>query len=226
MEKVVILKALVGSRGYGVFGEKSDYDYRGVYVIPTTKILSLGYKYKGTHWVEDKEGGIDDTMYEIGHFLQLATQCNPTILNTLKAPIVEANVWGRSLIDKFCYFMDAKRCYDAFTGYGLNQRKKMLDNKDNRWNQYGAAYVRQLVYLRDLFRDEDYSFVIIDPEFKKVVRDVKDKKWSPGKIIDYCSKLRQEIDDIVETQGWPEFGNDIEKVNEFLINVRRAHWTL
>jgi len=226
VEKEIILKALVGSRGYGVFDEKSDYDYRGVYVIPTKKILSLGFKYKRTQWLEDKERKLDDTMYEIGHFLQLAVNCNPTILNTLKAPIIEANVWGRSLVEKFPFFLDAKRCYEAFIGYGLNQGKKMLDNKDNRWEKYGAAYVRQLVYLRDLLKTGDYSFVITDPELKEIIWDIKKKKWSPGKIIDYCWKVRAEIDSFIRERGWPRFQGNIDKINEFLMFVRKSYWVL
>jgi len=225
IKKEVILKALVGSRGYGVFDEKSDYDYRGVYVIPTETILSLGFRYKGTHWLEDKEKKLDDTMYEISHFLQLAINCNPTILNTLKAPIVESNVWGRALVEKFQYFLDGERCYQSFIGYGLNQRKKMLDNKDNRWEKYGAAYVRQLVYLRDLLKTRDYSFVITDPELKEIIWEIKKKKWSPGKIIDYCWKVRAEIDDFIRDKGLPVFEGDIAEINKFLMFIRKAYWS-
>jgi len=46
-DKKIILKVLVGSRAHGLANKDSDYDYRAVYVLPTSKILSLGYKYKG-----------------------------------------------------------------------------------------------------------------------------------------------------------------------------------
>ena len=83
--KKIILKVLVGSRAHGLADENSDYDYRAVYVVPTSKILSINYKYVANTWIEGKE---DNTAYEIGHFLKLACNCNPTILEVLKAPII------------------------------------------------------------------------------------------------------------------------------------------
>lgn len=201
-EKTFILKALVGSRGYGVFSEDADYDYRGVYVLPTQKILSLGYRYRGTHWIEDKAGGVDDTAYELGHFLQLAVKCNPTILNTLKAPVVKITEHGEGLRKLFPYFLDMQRCYDAFKGYGLNQRKKMLNNKDNRWHKYGAAYARQLWYLLDLFGRGDYDFIVKGTEIEHVIREIKAGKWSSGEIIDRCNDVIALIDEKIKKDGW------------------------
>jgi len=219
-EKMFILKALVGSRGYGVFDDDSDYDYRGVYVVPTERILELGHKYKGTHWVEGV-GGVDDTAYEIGHFLHLATKCNPTILNTLKAPVMEQNEWGLKLRNMFQYFLGAKQCYDAFIGYGLNQRKKMLDNKDQRWHKYGAAYIRQLWYLKELLETGNYNFILYG-KITDYVREIKDKKWTPGKIIDMCTALKQEIEFVLRPEEWKDqvpAEPDLEKVNEFLLEI-------
>ncbi len=223
--KHFILKALVGSRGYGVYDDDSDYDYRGVYVVDTERILSLGFKYKGTQWIEDKEGGMDDTAYEIGHFLNLATHCNPTILNTLKAPVVEEDAWGKELREMFRSFLGAKRCHDAFMGYGINQQKKMLQNKDLRWHKYGAAYIRQLWYLHELFTTGDYNFVLKDPWIIDTVRAIRDKKWTPGKIIDTCTALKGDIEMVYHPEKWhgqvPD-EPDMETVNKFLINIRRG----
>lgn len=223
--KQFILKALVGSRGYGVFDDSSDYDYRGVYVVDTERILSLGYKYKGTQWIEDKEGGMDDTAYEIGHFLHLATKCNPTILNTLKAPVVEEDGWGKELRELFPKFLGAKQCRDAFMGYGINQQKKMLQNKDARWHKYGAAYIRQLWYLHELFHTGDYDFVLKNDWIIETVREIRDKKWSPGQIIDKCTALKADIEYAFHPEQWHDqvpAEPDLEAVNEFLISIRRG----
>ena len=223
-EKHFILKSLVGSRGYGVHGETADYDYRGVYVLPTEHILSLSHRYKGTHWVEGKDCGVDDTAYEIGHFLHLASKCNPTILNTLKAPIVEADQWGKQLRELFPAFIDMKRCYDAFIGYGLNQRKKMLHNKDDRWQKYGAAYTRQLWYLTNLFKCGDYKFVITGTPFEQQLYAIKKKQLTAGQIIDLCNQTKKGIDDIIENNGWPKSTADPDKINTFLLKIRAAFW--
>ena len=86
IKNTVILKVLVGSRAHKLDDKDSDYDYRSVYVTPTSNILSLNAKYSKTNWIE---GNIDNTSYEIGHFLHLATKCNPTIMEVFKTPIVD-----------------------------------------------------------------------------------------------------------------------------------------
>jgi len=72
-----ILKVLVGSHAHGLATAESDFDYRAVFVQPTSEILGLGHKAQNNQWIE---GDIDNTSYEIGHFLFLATKSNPTIL--------------------------------------------------------------------------------------------------------------------------------------------------
>ena len=42
--KKEILKVLVGSRAHELHNKNSDYDYRGVFVLPTSEIFSLNYK--------------------------------------------------------------------------------------------------------------------------------------------------------------------------------------
>src|SRR3990167_7324772 len=106
----MILRVLVGSRAHGLAGPDSDYDYRGVFVRPTSELLSIGAKPYLTQWTEaDKAKGekLDDTAWEVGHFLQLATHCNPTILEVLAAPRVDEgsdwSSWGTDLRGLFPY---------------------------------------------------------------------------------------------------------------------------
>lgn len=82
-----ILKCVVGSYAHGLATEKSDIDYRTVYVTPTSELLKLGVgPYKGTTWIEGETE--DNTAYEIGHFLHLSSKSNPSILEVFKAPII------------------------------------------------------------------------------------------------------------------------------------------
>jgi predicted nucleotidyltransferase len=77
-----LLKVLVGSRAHKLHTETSDYDYRGVFVVPTEDFLKIGIaKPQQTSWIE---GDIDDTSWEIGKFLFLATKCNRQFWRYLK----------------------------------------------------------------------------------------------------------------------------------------------
>ena len=130
MEEQIILKVLVGSRAHNLAGKDSDYDYRAVYVTPTSEILSLNHKYKANCWIEGKE---DNTSYELGHFLNLAIHCNPSILEVFKAPVYGGNKDGLELRQLFDYIWNAEQCFNAFAGYGFNSQRGSSSNYDGRW---------------------------------------------------------------------------------------------
>ncbi len=216
--KKVILKVLVGSRAHGLHNKDSDYDYRSVYVLPTSEILSLGYKYKGTHW---DEGNIDNTSYEIGHFLHLALQCNPTILEIFKTPIIYANEDGKKLRELFDYVWSPKKVFDAFVGYGLNQRKKFLDKKDNRQNKFAVAYIRTLYNLIELLFEKDFNVKIPDCKFKDMLIRFKKGNYKIGEVIDWAEELTGGAKAYLEIC---KHEANKEKVNEFLLKIRKRYW--
>ena len=220
--KTLILKCLVGSHAHGLATPESDYDYRGVYVLPTQDILALGYNYKGSHWLEGEKE--DQTAYEIGHFLFLATKCNPTILEVMVAPEVRITEghhlshYGAGIRELLPYCWNPQQAFDAFVGYGLNQRKKMLDNHLDRWNKYGVAYLRTLWNLNDLLNTGTFSLKVTNEKFKDILLNIKAKKWTNGQIIDHANKLTELAKiSLSECDHKP----DHQKVNDFLIGVRK-----
>lgn len=221
--KTVILKTLVGSRAHGLNTEDADYDYRGVYILPTTKVLSIGYKYKGSSFIE---GEIDNTSYELGHFLHLALKCNPSILEVFKAPIVESNELGKELIELFPYIWNKEDAFNAFVGYGSNQRKKMLSHEhmeSGRWQKYAVAYLRTVFNLCQLFAKGTFSLEVTNENFKGKLLTLKEKDtaWRPGEIIDMAEEFiqtaRELKEDVVQVP-------DPQKVNKFLLNARQLYW--
>lgn len=227
-EKIHILKCLVGSQAHGLADVNSDFDYRGVYVVPTTEILSLGFNYKGSHWLE---GETDQTAYEIGHFLHLAVKCNPSILECFVAPRLNiedptgdewnGNDFGSELRALFPYVWNPQDAYNAFLGYSLNQRKKMLANELNRANKYAVAYLRTLYNLGSLLHHDSFSLLIEDEEFKQCLIEIKAGKWSSGQVVDKADKLTQFASKMLENCTHKP---DISKVNEFLLKVRKEFW--
>src|SRR2546429_619841 len=119
--KSLILKTIVGSQAHGLANENSDYDYRGVFVVPTSEILRIGGSVKETNWIEGNE---DDTSWEIGKFLLMATKCNPTVLETFLAPVKTSSPLGDELRTLFPHVWNSNDVKNAFIGYGINQRKK------------------------------------------------------------------------------------------------------
>lgn len=226
-----ILKVLVGSRAHGLAREDSDYDYRGVFVVPTTEILKLndGQQPKYTTWAEaNKAAGEkeDLTAWEIGHYLHLATHCNPTILEVLAAPPIEATYDGQQLQELFPHVWHPKRVRDAFVGYGLNQRKKFLEDKDTRPAKYASAYLRVLYQAHTLLTTGTLPIHL--PTSGPLGVSVAEKltKWragdyTKGEVIDECLRWQQWIEDaFVKCYHEPDLGI----VNDFLLRVRRTNW--
>lgn len=229
----IILKTLVGSQAHGLADENSDNDFRGVFVTPTNKILSLGYKYKANDWFEGKE---DQTLYEIGHFLHLATKCNPSILevfkgvkiNLKKALYIEApggivvKSYGTDLQELFPYVWNPKDAFNAFVGYSNNQRKKLLDNKDNHAPKFACAYLRTIYNLQQLLTTGDFTLdVTHNPMLYKRLKQIRKGDFKMGDVID-------EVEEMVETckihRDKCTHKSDLEKVNAFLLKIRKEFW--
>lgn len=220
----MILKVLVGSRAHGLAGPDSDYDYRGVFVRPTSEILALGAKAANVSWVEaDKQAGekIDDTSWEIGHYLHLATHCNPTVLEVLAAPVEFAAEDGdrlRALLPKVWH---PKGVRDAFVGYGLNQRKKFLEDKDVRPAKYAVAYLRVLYQAWALL---GFGGLVVDFRETPVFDTLK--KWragdyTKGEVIDRTLYWQSRVEEAYRRcKQVPDLG----PVNDFLLDVRRRCW--
>lgn len=220
-----ILKVLVGSQAHGLATPESDFDYRGVFVIPTEKILGIGCSKTTTNW---NEGVNDDTSWEIGHFLNLATHCNPTILETFLAPTVKNTTWGTELRALFPYVWNSVDVKNAFIGYGINQRKKFFEDKDKRASKYAVAYLRTLYQAWELLTTGTFTVKIIDTPIGETLkqwkgtpsREMLDKY--AGEVIKECIKWENKVREAFDKK--PNKKSNLKPVNDFLLEVRREFW--
>ena len=226
-----ILKVIVGSRAHGLAGPESDFDYRGVFLHPTSHILALGAKPKQTEWVEGvpipdyvqdtASGKIDDTAWELGHFLNLATHCNPTILEVFAAPIESATEDGermRALLPNIWHPHGVK---DAFVGYGLNQRKKFLDGKDVRPHKYAVAYLRVLYQASVLLTEGRLPVLMIGSPVYDTLKRWRAKDYTVGEVVETCLEWEHRVRLAAPVcKQKPNLG----PVNDFLLDVRRRCW--
>lgn len=219
MTNTIILKSLVGSRAHGLNTEDSDYDYRGVHVCPTKEILSLFHKYSPTAWIE---GDIDETSYEIGHFLELCTKANPSVLEVLVSEDVKIDTpYAKEMRTLLPFMYDPKDAFNAFAGYSKNQQKKLLENHLGRRNKFAVAYVRTSYNLVDLFETGAFSLRVLDEERKAILGKLKEGKYSDGQIIDMAERniatAKRLLPDVKNHQN-------IGAINEFLAGVRKDFW--
>ncbi len=243
---VEILRVLVGSHAHGLATPESDYDYRGVYVTPTREILSLGGKVKSTQWVEGTNE--DNTAYEIGHFLSLAVHCNPSILEVFMAPSVQLHPLGQELRVLFPAIWNPHDVANAFGGYSLNQRKKFLDNKENRRWKFATAYLRVLLQGIELLCDKKFNVKVsnvypvgeghapwisgahgtfhddIHDTWPNFLRNVKNEKVSIGDVVNVAERLAERLKELSTDGLHKDHEPDLDKVNAFLLKVREECW--
>ena len=226
-----LFRCVVGSQSHGLATPESDFDFRGVFITPTADFLSLGANPKQTSWIE---GDVDDTSWELGHFLHLATKCNPTILEVFLSPISEVTEGCQEDVEElralFPYVWNSKYVMDAFIGYSHNQRKKLLEGKDARPHKYAAAYIRVLYQAAELLETGTFTIKIADTPVGAYIRAVKNKEGnagfdiSVGAVINECTKLEERVRTAYAAN--PDKQTDHAKVNEFLLKMRQKHWTI
>lgn len=211
-----ILQALVGSHAHGLAGPESDRDVRRVYVIPTANMFRLRFKPPGTHWAKTGE---DATAWEIGPILSLAVQCHPLALETLVAPTIAIDQWGTELQKLFPAIWSPQQAYDAFIGYGLNQRTKFLEKKDGRPAKYAATYIRVLYHLCELLETGTFTLRIVDTLIGTTVAKLKVGAFRTGEVIDLAEHW---TDQATRRLKQCRHEPDPAAVDAFLIRIRKA----
>lgn len=225
-KKYQILKVIVGSQAHGLATPESDYDYRGVFVIPTSEILKIGGHTEQTNWIEGKE---DNTTWEIGHFLNMAVHCNPTILEIFLAPRADEKQilnhiynLGADLRALFPHIWNSNDVMNAFIGYGHNQRKKFLDNKDNREAKYATAYLRVLYNAYEILTTGTFSSNMKDTPIFETLKRYKKKEYKMGEVMQTCCDWEQKVQQAYRKN--PNKETEVKPVNDFLLKVRKEFW--
>lgn len=211
-----IVKVLVGSHAHGLAGPQSDRDFRSVFVLPTIDMFRVGFKYHGTKMLKEEQ---DETAWEVGHFLFMALQGHPLVLETFVAPVVAMTEWGAELRQLFPHLWSARNVYDSFMNYGENQRRKMLEKKDGRPAKYAAAYLRVLFNLCELLEGGTFNVRIVDTPIGDSVRKIRNGAYRIGEVIDLGEYWADEAARRLKTcrqLGRPDLADD------FLIRLRTA----
>ena len=212
-----ILKVLVGSQAHGLASPDSDRDYRSVVVMPTEDMFALGYKPPGTQW---SKGQADETTWEVGPFLTLATQGHPLVLEVFVAPIEQADAWGHRLRALFPDVWSTEKVFESFVNYALNQRQKFLDKKDGRPGKYGVAYLRVLHNLCELLETGTFTIHIAPSEFGQTLLAIKQGTFRVGDVIDQGEALFTQAQRLRAQSSHTE---NLARIHEFLIDLRLGH---
>lgn len=129
VEQNTIFLTISGSKSYGTNIVGSDTDVRGICILPE-KTYYFGY---GLNKFGQMDNGFEDdrVVYDIRKFIDLASQCNPNIIELLfshpqfwiKTTKAYERLYENS--DKFL----SKRVRFAFAGYAFSQLKRIKNHR-------------------------------------------------------------------------------------------------
>ncbi len=215
-----ILKVLVGSKAHGLTQKESDHDYRGVFVSRTRDLVKLHPCKQDTQWLE---GDKDSTYYEVRKFFLLATKGLPTMLEVFFAPVVFETQYGADLRAMVGQVWNSEAVKNAFIGYGRNQQKKFLENKDGLAHKYAAAHLRVLYNGYQLLSTRKEFDVSLrgSPVYEKV-KKFKRGDFSPGEVVQECWEWEQKLLEAYRT--CPDKKTNVALIDDFLFKIRKDFW--
>jgi predicted nucleotidyltransferase len=212
----VIYRCVVGSRAYGLDGEDSDTDRRGIYLPPADMHWSL---YGVPEQLENHE--TQECYWEFQKFLMLALKANPNVLECLYTPLIEmATPLAQELLDIRAIFL-SQLVYQTYNGYVMSQFKKLEQDIRNRgeikWKH--AMHLIRLLLSGVTVLKEGFVPVRVD-QYRERLLSIKRGEVSWEEINQWRLSLHKEFDDASVSTKLPE-RPDYEKANTFLLKARR-----
>lgn len=196
----------MGSHAYGLNRPGSDVDYRGVYVAPTRKMLSLN---KPAMTIERSD--VDYVGHEVEKFLRLALDSNPNIIELLwLEDFIFLTPEGQGLVDSRERFV-SRRAVKTYGGYAASQLKKM--ERQQRVDRKHARHCLRLVRQgREYLEHGRLTVRVQDPEEYWALDDME--------FDDVTSLLRQELEAFDRVEPRIPEQPDYRWANEYLLWVR------
>lgn len=216
LERFVIYRCVIGSRAYGLEGEGSDTDRRGIYLPPA----ALHWSLRGVP--EQLEDPVTrDCYWELQKFLVLALKANPNVLECLWTPLVEhATPLARELLAMRGAFL-SKLVYVTFNGYVLSQFRKLEQDLRARgaprW-KHAMHLVRLLLSGAELLRTGELPVRV--GEHRERLLAVKRGEVPWEELEAWRASLHAAFDQAHATSPLPE-RPDAERVDAFLLRARR-----
>jgi hypothetical protein len=213
----VIFRCVIGSQAYGLAGEGSDVDRRGIY-LPTADLhWSL---YGVPEQIENEE--TQEAYWELQKFLILALKANPNVLECLYTPLVElATPLAEELLQMRGCFL-SRLVYQTYNGYVHSQFKKMQTDIRNqgqvKW-KHVMHLVRLLISGTEVLRTGNLT--VRADAYRDRLLAIRQGEMPWDEVEAWRRDLHNNFDAAYQITSLPE-RPDYEKANTFLIRARRS----
>src|SRR5262245_46250718 len=213
----VIYRCVVGSRAFGLAGDDSDTDRRGIYLPPADLQWSL---YGAPEQLEND--ATQECYWELRKFLILALKANPNILECLYTPLIEAAApIAHELLAMREIFL-SKLVYQTYNGYVLSQFKKLEQDLRSRgeikW-KHAMHLIRLLMSGVTVLKEGFVPVSVTEHRDQLLAIKRGEMEWS--EMNNLRLDLHKRFDEAFANTKLPE-RPDYERANAFLIKARRT----
>lgn len=214
----ILYRCRVGSHAFGLAGDDSDEDIRGIYLPPARMHWSL---FKLPDQLEFADEHRDEVYWEMEKFLRLALKANPNVLETLWTPLVvhaDALAWElRSLREAFL----SRHLYKTYSGYVLSQFRRMA-NAQAKTGNYKAKHAMHLIRLlySGIEALRNGQIRIDMAEHRGELLAIKAGEWSFEQAKAKALELDRQFQEAYRETKLPE-QPDYRRVDDFLLRARR-----
>ena len=216
-EPFVILRAVVGSRAFGLATEGSDVDRRGVFLPPADRTWSLA----GVPEQIERES-TQEAYWELGKMLVLALKANPNLLETLWSPIVETALPpADELLRERRRFL-SRLVYQTYNGYVLSQWKKLeadLRTIGEVRNKHVMHLIRLLLSGIAVLRDGELPMDVGEHRAELLAIRRGEMPWP--EVETWRRALHTELDTAYRSTALPD-RPDYAWADGFLVRARRS----
>lgn len=220
----VILEGVVGSQAYGLATPDSDVDILGVFVAPTSQIVSLnpGKRTLSQH-------NPDSTHHEVSKFLELALKANPSTLELLwldSYTVITPE--GLALIGLRRKVL-SRRVLHSYVGYARGQIDRLTKRQDGalptdtgkRTAKHARHVARLLIQAEHLMLTGKLNVRLTESEARFC--------HSMGQMAvtetdEFLCLAKERIAFLCNSASVLPPQPDFEDVNELLIEFRRNNW--
>lgn len=222
----IILEGITGSTAYGLATENSDVDIKGVYLLPTRTILSIGFDPQKT----TKDNTDPDWVYhEVGKFMKLVMSGNPTVTELLYLEeYTQMTPIGQMLIDNRSAFLSTKAVTNAYSGYAFSQAQRLnnrtaqgMEGYDsslkNRFAKHTRHCFRLLMQARQLLETGTLD-VRVTPKEREYLFAMGEK--TADEVVEEFMRQDTEMKNVKSVL--PD-EPDMEKLNQLLYDIRMIH---
>ena len=192
----LIVLSLAGSRLHGMDDERSDWNYRGVYIPPRRYVYGL----RLTNFFKLCEPGETAYAYNLRYFVRLCLACNHNATELLWTPAdkhaVHDPLWDRLHEVRRAFL--SRKVFKTYGEYAYRQwaQARMIHERTKVYNPRDAAFLLRLMRMGvEIFRDSEVRVVRPDADYLLAVKRGDVPMNAVGAEIESLYKAMQALRD-------------------------------